>query len=380
MKMNKRVLKVAVISALTVAFAVPAFANPFSDVPVKHWSYDSVNKLAQAGIIDGYGDGTFKGDKTMTRYEMAQIVAKAMTKSLNADQQASVNKLSKEFAAELNTMGVKVEGLQKQIDNQVKISGNARLRHLNQDGVDETNDFRARVAFDGKINDDMKFNVRLTSGNMAIDGAAGSSTANIDTANVTFNALGLTNTIGRQDVKLGEGNLFDTQMNALSVQNGGLKIVAGNKDAANKIYAAEYGTELFGTKVVADYYKNDTKDQTIVGASASLPLSNAVSANAAYYTNDDADATAVSYGVKFNKVGLSATYKNVDQAAYTGFATMSFDGQGSQLANGFKGMEYQYDKAIAKNTALMVKYQDFQNKTTNTDMGARTTAVVNVKF
>ena len=55
MKMNKRMLKVAVVSALTVAFAVPAFANPFTDVPVKHWSYDSVNKLAQAGIIDGYG-------------------------------------------------------------------------------------------------------------------------------------------------------------------------------------------------------------------------------------------------------------------------------------------------------------------------------------
>ncbi|MBC8016820.1 MAG: S-layer homology domain-containing protein, partial [Sporomusaceae bacterium] len=112
--MNKRMLKVAVVSALTVAFAVPAFANPFTDVPAKHWAYDSVNKLAQAGIVDGYGDGTFKGDKTMTRYEMAQIVAKAMTKSLNADQKATLDKLSKEFATELNSLGVKVDGLQKQ--------------------------------------------------------------------------------------------------------------------------------------------------------------------------------------------------------------------------------------------------------------------------
>ncbi|MBP2627245.1 MAG: omp-alpha 3 [Firmicutes bacterium] len=379
MKMNKRMLKVAVVSALTVAFAVPAFANPFTDVPVKHWSYDAVNKLAQAGIVDGYGDGTFKGDKTVTRYEMAQMVAKAMTKSLNADQKATVDQLSKEFATELNSMGVKVEGLQKQIDNQVKISGNARLRHLSQEGVDETNDFRARVSFDGKINDDMKFNARLTSGNMNIDGGTGASTASIDTANVTFNALGLTNTIGRQDVYLGEGNLFDTQMNAFASKIGGFKVVAGSKDAENKIYAAEYGTNLLGANVVADYYKNDSKDQTIFGASASMPLSSAVSANASYYSNNDADATAVSYGVKFNKVGLSATYKNVDQAAYTGFGTISNDGQKGELSTGFKGMEYQYDKAIAKNTALMVKYQDFQKKD-GTDMGGRTTAVVNVKF
>ena len=128
MKMNKRVLKVAVVSALTVAFAVPAFANPFTDVPAKHWSYDAVTKLSQAGIVDGYGDGTFKGDKTVTRYEMAQIVAKAMTKSLNNDQKATVDKLSKEFATELNTMGVKVEGMQNQINNMVKISGDARVR------------------------------------------------------------------------------------------------------------------------------------------------------------------------------------------------------------------------------------------------------------
>ena len=377
MKMNKRMLKVAVVSALTVAFAVPAFANPFTDVPAKHWAYDSVNKLAQAGIVDGYGDGTFRGDKTMTRYEMAQIVAKAMTKSLNADQKETLDKLSKEFATELNSLGVKVDGLQKQIDDQVKISGNARLRHLNQDGVDETNDFRAKVSFDGKINNNAKFNVRLTSGNMNIDGTA--ATAGIDTANVTFNALGLTNTIGRQDVYLGEGNLFDTQMNAFSTKIGGLKLVAGNKDKDNRIYAAEYGTNVLGAKVVADYFKNDTKDQEILGLSASKSLSSAVAANAAYYTNEDQDATAVSYGVKFNKAGLSATYKDVEANAYTGFATMSFDGQSAQLADGFKGMEYQYDKAIAKNTALMVKYQDFK-KQDNTEMGARTTAVVNVKF
>jgi len=385
MKMNKRVLKVAVISALTVAFAVPAFANPFTDVPAKHWSYAAVSELAQAGVVDGYGDGTFKGDKTMTRYEMAQIVSKAMNKTLTAAQQASVNQLSKEYGEELNAMGIKVDGIQTQIDKQVKVSGNARARYMNQEDSIEKGDFRARVAFDGNINDNLKFNTRLTSGNMETDGT--SSTANIDTANVTFDALGLTNTIGRQDVYLGEGNLYDTQMNAIATQTGGLKLLAGNQinndtvKASNRIYAAEYGTNVLGSKVVADYYKNATKDQVLFGASATLPLTSALSAHAAYYTNNDADATNISYGVKLNKVGLSATYKNVDADAYTNFATMSYDGQGTKFENGFKGMEYQYDKNLAKNTALLVKYQDFQNKDANkTDIGARTTAVVNVKF
>ena len=74
-------------------------ANPFSDVPAGHWAYDSVAELAAAGVVDGYGDGTFGGDKLMTRYEMAQIVAKAMANGANVD------KLAAEFADELGQPG-----------------------------------------------------------------------------------------------------------------------------------------------------------------------------------------------------------------------------------------------------------------------------------
>ena len=64
------ILTLALVFVLGIAGTAFA-ANPFVDVPAKHWAYDAVAKLAQAGIVDGYGDGTFKGDKTMTRYEMA---------------------------------------------------------------------------------------------------------------------------------------------------------------------------------------------------------------------------------------------------------------------------------------------------------------------
>ena len=84
-------------------------ANPFSDVPAGHWAYDSVNKLASAGIVDGYGNGTFGGDRLMTRYEMAQIVAKAMAKGANVDR------LAAEFADELDSLGVRVAALEKNL-------------------------------------------------------------------------------------------------------------------------------------------------------------------------------------------------------------------------------------------------------------------------
>ena len=99
--------------------ALAASANPFADVPAKHWSYDSINKLANAGIVDGYGDGTFRGDRTMTRYEMAQVVAKAMARSDKADAEmkALIDKLAVEFAAELNNLGVRVAKLEEKNQN-----------------------------------------------------------------------------------------------------------------------------------------------------------------------------------------------------------------------------------------------------------------------
>lgn len=73
---------------LVFAVAVAMAANPFVDVPANHWAYKAVMDLSKAGIVDGMGDGTFKGDKTVTRYEMAQIVAKAMVNADKADAKA----------------------------------------------------------------------------------------------------------------------------------------------------------------------------------------------------------------------------------------------------------------------------------------------------
>ncbi len=119
----------SLVLAMAMAPGVTAFAyaaNPFSDVPAGHWAYDSVAELAAAGVIDGYEDGTFGGDRLMTRYEMAQIVAKAMANG------ADVDALAAEFADELNTLGVRVDNLKKKADN-VKITGEIRAQYVDHD-------------------------------------------------------------------------------------------------------------------------------------------------------------------------------------------------------------------------------------------------------
>ena len=80
-------MKKTLLLAMTIAMGITASAyaaNPFSDVPAGHWAYDAVNKLAAEGVVEGYPDGTYGGDRLMTRYEMAQITAKAMAKGANA--------------------------------------------------------------------------------------------------------------------------------------------------------------------------------------------------------------------------------------------------------------------------------------------------------
>lgn len=99
--MKKNVIS-SLATALVIGAASTAFAasNPFADVPADHWAYDSVAQLQAAGVIEGYTSGEYMGNSTMTRYEMAQIVAKAMNKLDSADDanKARIDKLAAEFS------------------------------------------------------------------------------------------------------------------------------------------------------------------------------------------------------------------------------------------------------------------------------------------
>ena len=160
----------AIFAATAVLGVTTAFAaNPFSDVTPDSWAYQAVSQLANAGIVNGYPDGTFKGQNNITRYEMAQMVAKAMANQdrANAEQQAMINRLADEFSNELNNLGVRVARLEDRVGN-VKVTGDARLRYRDAEHAKSKFDARARLQFNAKVNDRTDAVVRVASDNFEL--------------------------------------------------------------------------------------------------------------------------------------------------------------------------------------------------------------------
>ena len=72
----RRIIIMLAIACAMLAIALPASAGPFTDVPTDHWAYDAIDKLQAEGFVEGYPDGTFRGNRSFTRYEMAMVVAR----------------------------------------------------------------------------------------------------------------------------------------------------------------------------------------------------------------------------------------------------------------------------------------------------------------
>ena len=167
-------MKKTLVSALTTALVVGAAsttfaaANPFSDVPADHWAYDAVSQLAADGVIEGYGDTTFRGNQNITRYEMAQMIAKAMAKSdVSAADKALIDKLAAEFSDELNNLGVRVSNLERNAD-MVKWNGMARYTYTHDkyeykdlEGKDKNNELLFRLEPSAEVNDHWHVKARL---------------------------------------------------------------------------------------------------------------------------------------------------------------------------------------------------------------------------
>ena len=113
--MRHTILRAAVCAFFAGAAMTASAANPFSDVESDSWAYEAVASLSDRNIIEGYPDGTFRGNKHITRYELAQITARLLAKkdSLTAEQQSIVDKLSREYANDLSNLGVRISELEK---------------------------------------------------------------------------------------------------------------------------------------------------------------------------------------------------------------------------------------------------------------------------
>ena len=159
----KKILALAAVAALTAGVSAYA-ANPFSDVTPSDWAYQAVVDLSEQGVVEGYPDGTFKGERNITRYEMAQIIARMLAKEdqLNAEQRATLDKLAGEYADELANLGVRVSNLEKKVGN-LYWSGDARMRYQNNATGDDSWNGRMRINVKGQVNDSTYVQGRLTS-------------------------------------------------------------------------------------------------------------------------------------------------------------------------------------------------------------------------
>ena len=254
-------MKKTLVSALTTALVVGAAsttfaaANPFSDVPADHWAYDAVAQLAADGVIDGYGDTTFRGDRSITRYEMAQMVARAMAKSdVNEATKAMIDKLAAEFADELNNLGVRVANLERNAD-MVKWNGkieytyeSTRMGKDHYTSKENTDKELFRLEPSAEVNDHWHVNARLDATNHM----------NTDTGYATVGGNG--NGSSDYEVKLkhiyaqGDYKNFTVRLGKMELADN----MAGQ--AGNLILDSKYsGAEVeFGSKVRAKIFAGRT--------------------------------------------------------------------------------------------------------------------------
>ena len=228
-------MKTKVLAALAATMAVGATcafaANPFVDVPSDSWAYKSVVELADAGIIQGVDGQYFQGNRNITRYEAAEMVAKAMAHmdKASVEQRALINKLADEYADELNNLGVRVSALENRVGN-VKLTGDARIRYRYQSEGDkfkdadgnekvvndkQTNDnswdYHVRIRANAQVNDRTKVTYGITTGVRSFaDNGPASSENNVttDLANVDYN-FGGNNwdlLVGRYEYDMGNGH------------------------------------------------------------------------------------------------------------------------------------------------------------------------------
>ena len=397
-------MKKSLVLAMAMALGVTASAyaaNPFSDVPAGHWAYDSVNKLAAAGIVDGYGDATFGGDRLMTRYEMAQIVAKAMAKGANVDR------LAAEFADELDSLGVRVAALEKKSDN-VKITGQIRAHYQSYDKghsgawdktTNATSVLRSRIWLNGQINEDWKYTGMLQNQQNLLNDE-GDETTDFQRAFVTGRIGGVKVEAGRNNTALGGGvgNILSNRTDSVKLGFGkdlkvGLqygRVNPGSKDPKTDTYwAATVGGQVGALGLNAGYYDFDNvyklggayvngtggQDDAIWAIGADYKFGD-FKLDATYLksdvdkinvnkVDDDGYVIGLTYkGAKAAKAGSYGVYaKYYDQGA----GTYIHHGMNTDLANdfgkyGFKGYMLGVNYTFAKNIVAAVEYSDFDAK------------------
>ncbi len=377
-------MKKSLVLAMAMALGVTASAyaaNPFSDVPAGHWAYDAVNKLAAAGVVDGYPDGTYGGDKLMTRYEMAQIVAKAMAKGANVD------KLAAEFADELDSLGVRVANLEKKADN-VKITGQARFSYKDVDGDENGNEgaLRTRLWVTGQVNEDWTYTGMFQNTQTWTDKDA-EDTVELDRAYVDGRVGGMAVTAGRWNEVTFTGNVLDTNIDGVKVAYGDKVKVFGMAakgassdnvtylfDSDDRLYVAGVTADMGAVDAYAAYFTTDADDEKeIWNVGVSYNFAPDFTLAAEYmrgdkdYYNTDKDgwyADLAWKGASADEPGSYGLHVGYFDQSANAYITPTTDGfvDSTIFKTGYKGMAYGASYAFAKNIVGVFNYYDFESK------------------
>lgn len=270
--MKKITIMVAFLFVVGI-FGTALAANPFEFVPTGHWSYDSLEQLAESGVFAGYQEVHFRKNQTLTRYEMAVLVAKAIANenNVNSEQRMTIDKLAAEFKAELTNLGVNSANPAVNnpptptAANNLTLSGVYRIRYQTlKDNTLVANDFHSlysmvKIDSSAKIIDEWTGNFSWeayknfyndagqSSATFASAwGSTGYTGANdLTLANVTGPIAGATMTIGKFQGTFGSGLIFDDYVTGAQIEFG--------KELKTKWIYAEADSNIEGNTIAGGY-------------------------------------------------------------------------------------------------------------------------------
>ena len=408
----KKILAIAAVAALTAGVCAYA-ANPFSDVSPDDWAYQAVSDLSDQGVVEGYPDGTFKGERNMTRYELAQVIARLMAREdqLNAEQKATLDKLAGEYADELANLGVRVSNLEKKVGN-ISWFGDARMRWkekgYNTDGSRKADgwDGRMRINAKAQVNDSTYVRGRFTSNMNFKDDADANTKMDVLFVHHQFgDKVGMN--LGRNFLTLGQtGMYYDDFFDGaqLFIGDSKLTLEAGygrmntwindyGQKKDDTVYARLYGqTGRIGYD--AEYIKTvgaaDADKKSIWGAGLTVGVTDAVDIFGDFYKNTEpkGDPQMWTAGLGFGHYNLkkpgtfrvAAQYVRNEADAYFGGSTYTAFPASSLLKVDSKFWLANADVVLAKNVRLHGEYAFNVKTDDNVDYDDLATVSLNYNF
>ena len=345
----KKILALAAVAALTAGVSAYA-ANPFSDVTADDWAYQAVSDLSAQGVVEGYPDGTFKGERNMTRYELAQIVARLMAKEdqLNAEQQATLDKLAGEYADELANLGVRVFTLEKKVGN-ISWSGDAKMMYTDNAEKTENDTYKGRIRLNvkGQVNDSTFVKGRIVTNMYFKDAGKDDGNTTMDRLFVNHSFGEKTSVVlGRQDLTVFGGLEYDDAFDGakLAYSDGKFDAYAAfgqlnaGSDAqmATDVAFGGLGYDFGAAKLNAAYFnftgdkaKADLGFDSIWGANLVVPVQDFSVFGEYWDSNADKNDSAYQAGLGYSTLdaskpgtfALNVAYNKVGHGAYLGGTT-----------------------------------------------------------